>query len=150
MKLLIERSQLLEAAAVAAVEHTVDQMRRAFPDACAPSELWVPLVPGMTCHQKDRHVLAVSVGTEATQLVTDNTRDFPVASRPEGLAVLKPDRFMVERMAAVPDLVLEAVEGMSNRMNHPRNTPVELAAYMAKGQHLRRFGVQLGEMLAGS
>ncbi|GAA1543464.1 PIN domain-containing protein [Kribbella lupini] len=150
VKLLIERSQLSEQEATAAVKHTVAQMRRAFPDACVPSELWIPLVSDMTCHQKDRHVLAVSVGAEATHLVTDNTRDFPVASRPAGLAVLKPDRFMLERMAAVPDLVLEAVEGMSNRMKHPRKTPAELAAYMANGQHLRRFGLQLGEKLAGA
>ncbi|MGC4944227.1 hypothetical protein [Kribbella sp. DT2] len=147
---LIERSELSKDAAVAAVGQTMAQMHRAFPDACVPGEFWIPLVPDLTCHQKDRHVLAVAVGVEATHLVTDNTRDFPVASRPAGLAVLKPDRFMLERMAAVPDLVLEAVEGMSNRMRNPRKTPAELAAYMAKGQHLRRFGVQLGEMLAGS
>jgi hypothetical protein len=66
VKLLIERCRLPGEAAVAAVEHTLAQMRRAFPDACVPSETWVPLVPDMTSHQKDRPVLAVSVGGRRT------------------------------------------------------------------------------------
>jgi hypothetical protein len=150
LHLLMERSGLGEEEAVAAVTHTLGQMDRAFPDACLSSELWVPVVPDMTCHEKDRHVLAAAVGGHATHLVTDNTRDFPVSSRPQGLAVLKPDRFMLDRLAVVPDMVLEAVEGMSNRLRRPRATPTELAAQMAQGQYVPRFGVKLEEMLTSS
>src|ERR1035441_1257521 len=82
-------------------------MADAFPDAGVNSSLWVPLVPDMTCDRKDRHVLAVAVGAAATHLVTDNTRDFPVASRPHGGAVVKPDLFMPDQLASSPDLVTD-------------------------------------------
>lgn len=77
-------------------------MRRAFPDSCAATRLWVPLVGQMTCDEKDRHVLAVAIGAQATHLVTANTRDFPVRSRPVSVAVVNPDRFLRNRLAADP------------------------------------------------
>jgi len=108
----------------------------------------VPLVPDMTCDRKDRHVLAVAVGAAATHLVTDNTRGFPVASRPHGVAVVKPDRFMRDQLASSPDLVVEAVESMSRRLKKPKQSPVQLAELMTRGHHLPRFGVELRDLLA--
>lgn len=100
--LTMERRGFSEQQAAEGMEHTLTQMNRAFPDAHADTNLWVPLVRKMTCHDKDRHVLAVAVGAGATHLVTGNIRDFPVASRPRGLAVQKPDRFMLERFQGTP------------------------------------------------
>ena len=65
-RLLVERNGLTEPAALAAVEYILSRMADAFPDAIAASSVWVPLVPNMTCNRKDRHVLAVAVGTAAT------------------------------------------------------------------------------------
>ncbi|WP_433008064.1 PIN domain-containing protein [Kribbella sp. CA-294648] len=76
VRLLQDRSGLAEPAAIAATAHTLKQMARAFPDARQPSEVWLPLVPDLTCDDKDRHVLAVAIGAGATHLVTDNARDF--------------------------------------------------------------------------
>jgi len=56
VRLLVERSELTENAATEAAAHTLGQMTQAFPDARLPSELWVPLVPTLTCDEKDRHV----------------------------------------------------------------------------------------------
>lgn len=70
----------------------------------------------MTCDDRDRHVLALAVETKATHLVTTNIRDFPVRSVPAGVAVVKPDRFLRDRLAATPELVVSAVEGMSARL----------------------------------
>lgn len=134
--------------ATAGVEHALTQMRRAFPDACAETKLWVPLVPQMTCDQKDRHVLAVAVGTEATHLVTFNIRDFPVRSRPPGIAVVNSDRFLRDRLGQVPELVVEAVEGMSRRLKSPPQSPAEIAALFAGGQSAPRFGRELAGVLA--
>lgn len=103
----------------AGAEATMAQMRRAFPDACAAPELWTPLVGQMTCHGKDRHVPAVAVGTKANHVVTSNMRDFPVQSRPAGVAVMRPDRFLRDRLADTPELVVSAVEGMSARLKKP-------------------------------
>lgn len=131
----------------AGAEATMAQMRRAFPDACASTELWTPLVGQMTCHDKDRHVLAVAVGTKASHLVTTNIRDFPVRARPTGVAVMKPDRFLRGRLAETPDLVVSAVEGMSARLKKPPQSPVEIARLLAKGQFTSRFGSDLVEFL---
>jgi predicted nucleic acid-binding protein len=134
----------------ASAEATLAQMRRAFPDACAASELWRPLVGQMTCDDKDRHVLAVAVGTQATHLATTNTRDFPVRSRPAGGSVVTPDRFMRDQLAASQELVVSAVEGMSARLRNPPQSPVEIARLLAKGQFTPRFGTELLEILDSS
>lgn len=126
---------------------TMAQMRRAFPDACAATELWAPLVPQITCDEKDRHVLAVAVGAQATHLVTTNLRDFPVRSRPAGVAVVGPDRFVRDRLAADPELVVSAVQAMAARLRRPPMTPVEIAELLATGQFTPKFGAELLEVL---
>jgi len=35
---------------------------------------------------------------------------------------------------------------MSSRMKHPRTTPTDLAALMAKSRHVPKFGEKLGEL----
>lgn len=133
----------------AGAEATMAQMRRAFPDACASPELWTPLVGQMTCDDKDRHVLAVAVGTNATHLVTTNIRDFPVRSRPASVAVVRPDRFLRDRLTAAPHLVVSAVEGMCARLKDPPRSPVEIARLLAAGRLIPKFGNELLEVLDG-
>jgi predicted nucleic acid-binding protein len=147
VRLLKDRSGLTDDAATAAAAYTLEQMARAFPDACQSSEVWVPLVPDTSCDEKDRHVLAVAIGAEATHLVTDNIRDFPPASVPRGLTVVQPDRFLLDLLATVPEHVIDAVEGMSSRLRYPKKTAVELAEQMAKGRFVPEFGDELGRIL---
>lgn len=146
-RLTAERHGIDIAQAQAAAEATIAQMRRAFPDACASSELWAPLVGQMTCDDKDRHVLAVAVGTQATHLVTTNIRDFPVRSRPAGVAVVKPDRFLRDRLATDPKLVVSAVQGMSARLRNPPQSPLEIAQLLTDGQFTPTFGTELLKLL---
>ena len=101
----------------------------------------------MTCHSKDRHVLAVALGAEATHLVTENTKDFPVASRPHGVAVVQPDRFMRNQLASSPNLVVEAVESMSRRLRNPKISTVQLAELMTRGVYLPRSSAELCDLL---
>lgn len=147
-RLLAARSGVTEDAAYAAAAYALERMALAFPDACQPSETWVPLVPDLTCDAKDRHVLAVAIGAEATHLITGNTRDFPPPSVPRGLAVVQSDHFLLELLTAVPGKILDAVEGMSSRLRHPKKTAVELAEQMAKGRHVPEFGAELGRILS--
>jgi predicted nucleic acid-binding protein len=133
--------------ATAGVEHGLNQMRRAFPDACAETKLWTPLVPQMTCDEKDRHVLAVAVGAQATHVVTMNIRDFPVRSRPAGVAVVTADRFLRDQLGRTPELIVEAVEGMSRRLTSPPQSPADIAALFAGGQSAPQFGRQLAGVL---
>lgn len=144
----VTKRGLTEQQATAGVQHALTQMRRAFPDACAETKLWAPLVPLMTCDGKDRHVLAVAVGAEATHLVTTNIRDFPVRSRPAGVAVVTADRFLRDQLSRTPELVVAAVEGMSRRLKSPPQSPADIAALIASGQSAPRFGRELAGALA--
>ena len=146
-RLTVERHDIDPAEARASAEATIGQMRRAFPDACAATELWTPLVGQMTCENKDRHVLAVAVATKATHLVTNNIRDFPVRSRPASVAVVKPDRFLRDRLAATPELMISAIESMSARLKNPPHSPFEIARLLAQGQFTPRFGTELLKLL---
>lgn len=102
----------------------------------------------MICDEKDRHVLAVAVGAGATHLVTTNLRDFPVRSRPAAVAVMTADRFLLDQLGRAPDLVVEAVEGMSRRLKSPPQSPADIAALFAGGQTAPRFGRELADVLA--
>jgi hypothetical protein len=149
-RLIVRKHSLDEDAALVRMDYTLGEMNTAFPDARAAARLWTPLVPAMTCDDKDRHVLAVAVGTKATHLVTMNTRDFPVPSRPASLRVQRAERFLRDRLAETPDLVVAAIESMSARMTNPQQTPTQIAKVLAAGAHTPRFGAELLEVLGAS
>ena len=129
------------------VERALAQMNKAFPDARLDSRLWVPLVPAMINDRKDRHVLAAAVGGQATHVVTDNLRDFPVVSRPPGVVVQRPDRFLLERLDDQREAVLIAMRTMAERHQRPTHTPRQLALMMSEGKLVPQFGAALVELL---
>ncbi|MEV6416527.1 PIN domain-containing protein [Kribbella sp. NPDC051718] len=147
VRLLRDRAGLTDDEATAAAPRLIGQMRRTFPAACRPGDEWIPLVPGLTCDEKDRHVLAVAIGVKATHLVTSNARDFRPRSVPSGLAVVPPDRFLLDLLTAVPERVVDAMERMSSRFRQPKKTAIELAEQMAKGRYIPGFGDELGRIL---
>ena len=146
-RLVVESRGLSQELAEAELEGTLSQMNLAFPDACADLDVWVDLVQKMVCDPKDAHVLAIAVGAGATHLVTENIRDFPVAGRPPQIAIVRPDRFMLDRLATEPELVMKAVQAWSASLRRPPMTPVELATRMANGHFTPRFGEALLEIL---
>ncbi|MBB5790169.1 PIN domain-containing protein [Jiangella mangrovi] len=146
--LLAKRHGIDEDEAARRIGAVLARMNTAFPDACAPTELWVPLVPAMMCAQEDRHVLAVAAGAGATHLITTNTSDFPARSRPPGVKVVTADRFLRERLEEDPALVIEAIESMSARQTRPRQTPLQIADALVGGQYVQRFGRELRRLLA--
>ena len=144
----VAKHGLSEQQATAGVEHALSQMRRAFPEACAETTTWAPLMPHMTCDEKDRHVLAVAVGASATHLVTTNIRDFPVRSRPAGIAVVTADRFLRDQLRRDVARVVKALEAMSRRLKSPPQSPDEIAALLTSGRSAPQFGRELAEVLA--
>lgn len=90
-------------------------MNRAFPDGRLAVAKWGPLVEQMTNHAKDRHVLATAVAARATHLVTENTRHFPLRSRPRGFTVQKADSFLLDQLTDDPTLVVNGVTSMAAR-----------------------------------
>jgi hypothetical protein len=79
-------------------------------DACVliPMRSWFPdaevsgyehLLPIMTNHPKDRHVLAAATHAKAKVITTANLKDFPVAAlRPHGVDAVSPDDFLMDML----------------------------------------------------
>lgn len=122
---------------------TIAAMNSAFPDARLADAAWRGQVAAMTNDPKDRHVLAAAVAASATHVVTLNLRHFPVASRPAGILVQAPDRFLLDRLRDDAAGVGRAVEAMASRHARPAHTPRELATLIASGRFVPRFGTAL-------
>jgi len=72
-------------------------MRRSFPDAEVAG--YATLIDSMTCDEKDRHVLAAAVRSDAEVLVTFNVTDFPEASvKSYDIEVVSPDDFLLDQL----------------------------------------------------
>ena len=55
------------------------------------------MIPVMTNHEKDRHVLAAAVKAPCEVIVTYNLKDFPGESiKPHGIEVKHPDEFLID------------------------------------------------------
>jgi hypothetical protein len=65
--------------------HRVSAMRRAFKPWMVSAEAIVKLIPAMTNHEGDRHVLAAAVACGADAVITANLRHFsPESCDPTG------------------------------------------------------------------
>jgi hypothetical protein len=83
----------------------VGQLRVHFEDCWV--EGYEQLVPAMTNHHKDRHVLAAAVRTGAQTIVTFNIKDFSEAAvAPWDVIVQTPDEFLVHQFHLNPEVVL--------------------------------------------
>jgi hypothetical protein len=105
-------------------------MRHAFPEATVHG--FEVLEDGLTCHPKDRHVLAAAIAASAETLVTANVRDFPdEACLPHGITVSDPDLFLLELMAQDVRACEAAVKREARRMRRPPMTEQEVLAGVA-------------------
>lgn len=99
------RRNLLKRGRIAApglADRLAEQIRRAFPGSMVGG--YSTLVPKMTNHPKDRHVLAAAVAAGASVIVTHNLGDFPVqALDPSEIIAQSQDDFLVALCAASPD-----------------------------------------------
>ena len=103
-------------------------MRDAF-GASALVDDFEDLIPGMTCHSRDRHVLAAAVRGGADTLVTFNLKDFPPAATADhGIEVLHPDAFLTRLLAERPNDVVDALRRGSADLHNPPQTVEEFLA----------------------
>jgi hypothetical protein len=63
--------------------------------------------------------------------------------------VQTPDRFLRDRLAETPDLVVDAIAALSQRLKNPTQTTTEIAKLLAKGQFIPNFGADLLDALGG-
>jgi hypothetical protein len=105
-------------------------MRRSFPDA--EVRAYEPLIPAMTCDDKDRHVLAAAVRGEAKVLVTFNLDDFPESSAaPYDIAVVSPDDFLLDQLDLYPGPTLAALRAQAGAYTSPPMTVPDLLGRLA-------------------
>jgi predicted nucleic acid-binding protein len=75
------------------LNYLVARMRAAFPDATITG--YSAILPSLTNHPGDRHVLAAAIHGKVTGIVTWNRRHFlPVAERDYGISILTPDALL--------------------------------------------------------
>jgi predicted nucleic acid-binding protein len=80
-----------------------------FPDATITG--YEPLIATMTNDEKDRHVLAAAVRSNADAIVTFNLDDFPnEATAPFQIDVIEPDAFLLNQIDLAPRLILRTLQ----------------------------------------
>ena len=78
------------------------------------------LIPAMTNHEKDRHVLAAAVRCGAETVVTYNLRDFPrSALAPYSITAQGPSTFLKNLYALDRDVVRHALEEQAVDIRKP-------------------------------
>jgi hypothetical protein len=94
------------------------QIRRHFQEAWV--EGYEDLIPGMTNHSKDRHVLAAAVRSSAKAIVTYNLKDFPHSSlAPPSITVQGPSAFLKELYNQAPSAVMDTLESQAAAIGKP-------------------------------
>lgn len=109
----------------------VNAMTRAFAEAAVTG--YEPLVDGMACDPKDRHVLAAAVHSDRQLIVTFNLRDFPATGlEPHHIAVVLPDDFLLDQLDLYPNIVLSALREQAGDLRRPKLTPLGLLASLER------------------
>jgi predicted nucleic acid-binding protein len=113
------------------VAHRLHQMRVSFPDANV--ENYANLIPAMTNHPKDRHVLAAALKGRADALVTENLRDFPEsACAAYDVQVIHPDEFLLDQLDLDPETVMAALRRQVLRYSREPSSVAALVDLLAK------------------
>lgn len=101
-----------------AVGRRIAAMTEHFPDAMV--EGYGSLVEGMTCHPKDRHVLAAAARANAEVLVTFNVKDFPPLSVAGlDIEVVHPDAFLLDQLDLYPGKTMRVLQSMVEIYDSP-------------------------------
>lgn len=109
-------------------DRRIRAMTTAFEDAEVTG--YESLMPAMTNHAGDRHVLAAAVHAGAHAIVSDNVKHFPAESlSPYGIELMTADVFLVNQYHLDPDSVLTKLEAQARKV---RRTVVDLLRLLGK------------------
>jgi hypothetical protein len=101
-------------------DHLVNELRTHFSDA------WVEpgyreLIPTMTNHEKDRHVLAAVIRCGSETIVTYNLKNFPEESlKPFGITAKHPDEFLIDLYHLNGEIVVHDLHEQGAALSKPR------------------------------
>lgn len=108
------------------IKKRLDKAQRAFPDALVDN--YEPLVNSLELpDEKDKHVLAAAIKTNANIIVTNNLRDFPAAYLARfGLTAKTADDFITDTIDLNTDLALEAFRALVMNRTNPNIDEFEI------------------------
>lgn len=115
------------------VDGLIKEMLAAFPEAEVKD--YQVFIETVTCHPKDRHVLAAAVRGEVGAIVTHNVGDFPPSSvDPHQIEVVHPDDFLLDLLELAPGVVVAELhaQAAANR-RAPKTLPDLLGALAIAG-----------------
>ena len=111
--------------------HLETQMKLAFPDAMVippPS-----LIPYMSNHPGDRHVLASALSVKAHVIVTDNLKHFPPTSLEQFfIQAQSADQFLTYLYDLFPECMNEVIEKQVSHMTKRPMSPLALLKLLEK------------------
>lgn len=125
------RRNLITDAGLAAqrVDRLILAMNRRFPEALVDS--YQQLMPTMTNHPKDRHVLAAAVQAKANLIVTLNLKDFSTHHlAPHGIDAQLLDEFLIELATASFDAMRTVIEMQASGLQKPPQSVGEILAIL--------------------
>lgn len=109
----------------------LEAMQKVLPEATI--EGYQGLLPAMTNHPKDRHVLAAAVAGGAGTIVTSNLRHFPAAAlAPYDLRAISPDEFLSDLLEREPDEILEVLNQQARALKNPPMGVVDIIASLSR------------------
>jgi predicted nucleic acid-binding protein len=110
----------------ASLDRRFAAMRKHFPEAMVVGH--EALIPAMTNHEDDRHVLAAAIRGRADVIVTSNVKHFPrAACKPYDIDVQRPDDFLCHQYdVRDPEYLMGVLEHWAAQLRHPPRTVEEL------------------------
>jgi predicted nucleic acid-binding protein len=102
------------------------KIENAVPDALVTA--YDSLIPSLALPDPDdRHVLAAAIRAGAQVIVTDNKKDFPAdALAPYDIEAQNADTFVHSVGALYPQIVVQALQRISDRLDNPPRTPRQI------------------------
>lgn len=105
------------------MQRLVADMKALFPYATIALNDYEQLIQAMTNHPKDRHVLAAAVSKNVNVIVTNNVKDFPIASlRPFFIEAQTPDTFVSHVIDLAPEIFIRHfIKNNESRRTYAKN-----------------------------
>lgn len=106
-------------------QRLIDTIKMYFPDAFITHHTL--LIASMPINEKDRHILAAAVASNAQVIVTQNLKDFPSELiSPFGIETQSPDEFLVHLFYLAPQAIAKLIKDQAGDLRNPPITTLEL------------------------
>jgi len=126
----VRRNHVEKGMPVDKAQRLVDTMRQSFLYATVTE--YQSLIPAMTNREKDRHVLAAAVISEAQVIVTQNIKDFPPESlTPYKIEAQTIDRFLVNLFYLNPEMMVQTIIRQAKALRNPARTLMQVLETLA-------------------